>query len=948
MSNQHTDRNPVEVLADEFAARFRRGERPSVAEYTERYPDHADEIQDLFPSIVMMEQLKEKQESDQSALAGRRHFGGKRLERLGDYEIVQEIGRGGMGVVFEATQASLGRRVALKLLSDSATASEKHVQRFEREARAAAALHHTNIVPVFGVGHEDELHFYVMQYIEGVGLDEVLAALRQVAAEKAASADSGSAAVLAQALRCGSFAGPRKIGSSSSLTLARETLDATAGDETIRPQTLSDSVVHEEPAPADITGSLAGKPPIPASDPSSDPPQVNEKSSGPLGGSFGSQYFKSVARIGLQVADALQYAHGQNVLHRDIKPGNLLLDAQGTVWVTDFGLAKLTKQQDLTKTGDIVGTLRYMAPEQIDGKADQRSDIYSLGLTIYELLTLQPACDDKAIKQLLEKRHSDPTPRPRTINREIPADLETIVLKAISPEPNHRYGTAAELAEDFQRFLDDRPILARRASTVERLWRWSRRNPAMAALSGTALALAMLVVLLLSVGLIRSDQARIAAEEANEQARTNLDVAVQLFDKIIKNIGSRGAPLLFAAEPDEDSAGGEQDLRYETVVTSADAELLADLLEIFERFAQQNVADLGEKNASAYRHIGDIQQRLKRRDEAVEAYSHALQRYERLAAAEPEDARFVVQQAEILNEIANTEVLLGSRRRAREVSQRARRLLLQQPETLARDPRIRFTLAQTYLQMMPRISSDILDYIDRERPGSRERLIRMTSERARNAYPEAERLLVGLHDDYRENRDYRLALARCYLGQIRLAALNGDQIDPLCEKPVAILRQLVEEDSSDPRYQYELADALTLVCGLEQYGGDRLAQIGDAVSLSRSLVARLPSQPEYEELLSRCLIEEGKVLDRTQQTDEAAAVYAEVVKLRGTLIDRYPSVTAYQIQLVVALRQYADVLATLQRIEEELNVRLEADYWYGKLPQRRGRGRPPQNPRERR
>jgi hypothetical protein len=236
----------------------------------------------------------------------------------------------------------------------------------------------------------------------------------------------------------------------------------------------------------------------------------------------------------------------------------------------------------------------------------------------------------------------------------------------------------------------------------------------------------------------------------------------------------------------------------------------------------------------------------------------------------------------------------------------------------------------------------MLAYFEGERPGSRQRFVRITSDRASNAYLEAEQLLVGLRDDYPENRDYRLALARCFLGQIRLAALNGGEFDSLCEKPVAILRQLIAEDSSDPRYQSELADAIALVCGLKQYDGDRLAQLDEAVSLSRSLVERLPSQPEYEELLSRCLIEEAKELDRTRQASEAAEAYVEAVKLRGALVDRYPSVTAYKIQLVVALRQYADVLATLQRIEEQVNVLFEAKYWYAKIPKRSGRpGRRP-------
>jgi WD40 repeat protein/tetratricopeptide (TPR) repeat protein len=199
-----------------------------------------------------------------------------------------------------------------------------------------------------------------------------------------------------------------------------------------------------------------------------------------------------VARVGIQVAEALAYAHGQGVLHRDIKPSNLLLDTEGTVWVTDFGLAKAADSDDLTHTGDIVGTLRYMPPERFGGHGDARSDVYALGLTLYELLTLRPAFDEANRARLIEQvLHAEP-PRPRKLNPAVPRDLETVVLKATSRDPAHRYPTAAEMAEDLKRFVEDKPIRARRVSEAERLWRWCRRNPTMAALA-LALVLALLV-----------------------------------------------------------------------------------------------------------------------------------------------------------------------------------------------------------------------------------------------------------------------------------------------------------------------------------------------------------------------------------------------------------------------------------------------------------------------
>jgi WD40 repeat protein/Tfp pilus assembly protein PilF len=209
-------------------------------------------------------------------------------------------------------------------------------------------------------------------------------------------------------------------------------------------------------------------------------------------------YFRRVAMIGLQVADGLSYAHSQEVLHRDIKPSNLMLDTRGTVWITDFGLAKSEGSDDLTQPGDIVGTMRYMAPERFEGRADARSDLYSLGMTLYELLTLHPAFEDSNRARLIKRIAQEQPTWPRRLDPHTPRDLETIILKAIAKEPADRYQTAAEFAEDLKRFLADRPIKARRSSQVERTWRWCRRNPLVAGL------IASVTLLLTTVAVVSS------------------------------------------------------------------------------------------------------------------------------------------------------------------------------------------------------------------------------------------------------------------------------------------------------------------------------------------------------------------------------------------------------------------------------------------------------------
>ena len=228
------------------------------------------------------------------------------------------------------------------------------------------------------------------------------------------------------------------------------------------------------------------------------------------------RFAQGVARIGAQVADALAYAHGQGILHRDIKPSNLLLDRDGNVWVADFGLAKAAGSDDLTHTGDVVGTLRYMAPERFQGDGDGRADIYALGLTLYELLALRPAYPEPDRTKLIHQVTQDVPPRLRRLNRRVPADLETIIHKAIAREPGQRYATAGALAEDLRRFIEGRPILARRVAPAERAWRWCKRNPAVALLTfGIALSLVLGTVVATAFAV----QARLSAADARNYAR---------------------------------------------------------------------------------------------------------------------------------------------------------------------------------------------------------------------------------------------------------------------------------------------------------------------------------------------------------------------------------------------------------------------------------------------
>ncbi len=399
------------LLADraaELADRLRRGAAIDPTDFDSGDSRLADELRRLMPTIRKMTDLA----GPPTTVAG--------PSSLGDFRIIREIARGGMGVVYEAVQESLGRRVALKVLLNAAALDPRHVRRFHIEAQAAASLHHPQIVPVFAIGSEGGMPFYAMQFIEGRDLSRVIDGLR-----------GGSA-----------------------------------------------------------TGDTEADPYRPVA-------------SAPLPGR-GPAFANAAVRLIRQAAEALEYAHAHDVLHRDIKPSNLLIDDAGRLWITDFGLARIRVDLELTQTGDALGTPRYMSPEQALGRRallDGRTDIYSLGATLYELLTLRPAFPGHDRLDLLRRLAEEEPVSPRQIDPTIPVDLETIVLKAMAKDPSQRYATAADLAADLRRFLDDRPILARRPSLAVRVAKWSRRHRSLVA--GLA-ACAGLIAVILAVGAWRS------------------------------------------------------------------------------------------------------------------------------------------------------------------------------------------------------------------------------------------------------------------------------------------------------------------------------------------------------------------------------------------------------------------------------------------------------------
>jgi WD40 repeat protein/serine/threonine protein kinase len=492
----NTDSQLVQIL-DRYLEALQAGTPPSKDEILAQYPELADDLEACLASLEFIRQgaIKEREVENLPV-------SGLVTGVLGDYRIIREIGRGGMGVVYEAEQISLGRRVALKVLPFAAALDPKQLQRFKNEAQAAAHLHHQCIVPVYAVGCERGVHFYAMQYIGGQTLAAVVRELRQLTGLEA-TGPLGSAApanALASQLISGRWA-PAKLGGGAVVRSCGR--DEATGSH--RPTTPLPHDATTSP-PLDATLAVAAL-------------STERCTNNPA-------FFRTAAHLGIQAAEALEHAHQLGVVHRDIKPANLLVDQCAHVWITDFGLAHFQSQAGLTLSGDLVGTLRYMSPEQALAQRtliDQRTDIYSLGATLYELVTLELAFPGSDRQELLRQIAFE-EPRPlRRFNKAIPAELEAIVLKTMEKNPADRYATAQALAEDLRRFLEEKPILARRPSLLQRARKWARRHrPVAWALGISAVVVSMVIMVVLAVSNLLIAREQRQTQAAKEQLELNL------------------------------------------------------------------------------------------------------------------------------------------------------------------------------------------------------------------------------------------------------------------------------------------------------------------------------------------------------------------------------------------------------------------------------------------
>lgn len=437
------------------------GKAPDLNQFLAKYPDIADELRSSLEGLAMVTGLLGSGSSSPFGGSGDAELLAQSEPlmpgcSLAGYRIVRELGYGGMGVVYEAVHVDLDRPVALKILRPWSGGSAR--RRFLNEARTAASLHHTNIVPVFDVGQSGTTSYYAMQKIDGEGLDRWI---RRHRGDPNARRDPAGAVAVKTKQTASDLSStiPANDPDTPGQTSSQNQPAATARKRT-ESQSASDTSQNRS-----SNTSRDRTPPLPDS----------------------AAYSRWVAQIGSQAALALDYAHKKQVIHRDIKPSNLILDESGTIWVADFGLALRLDDPNLSRGDGVLGTPRYTSPEQAARKVvDHRTDIYSLGATLYELLTLRPPYDGDSSDEVIRKILSESAPLPRTMVPHLSLDLETIIIKAMSRRPEDRYATAGEMAEDLLRFLNFEPVKARRIGPGGRLWRLARRHPAVSTVTVVA------------------------------------------------------------------------------------------------------------------------------------------------------------------------------------------------------------------------------------------------------------------------------------------------------------------------------------------------------------------------------------------------------------------------------------------------------------------------------
>jgi serine/threonine protein kinase/tetratricopeptide (TPR) repeat protein len=824
-----SDSHLVQVL-DGYLAALQSGTAPDKEELLAQYPELAEDLEACLASLDFIRQAAVKPAVGEPGLED----ADSPNRVLGDYRIVREVGRGGMGIVYEAEQVSLARRVALKVLPFAATLDPKQLQRFKNEAQAAAQLHHTNIVPVYGVGCERGVHYYAMQFIEGETLAEVIHQLR--------------------------------LGERGCLRTPASPVASAPGDLGALTQPRSPAERPTSPVTALYTERA-----------------INS-----------SAFFRTVANLGVQAAEAVEHAHQLGVVHRDIKPANLLVDVRGNLWITDFGLAQFQSNAGLTLSGDIVGTLRYMSPEQALAKRsliDHRTDIYSLGVTLYELLTLEPAFAGRDREELLRQITFEEPRSARRLNQAIPTELETIVGKAIEKNPAERYATAQELADDLRRFLEDKPILAKRPTLVHRARKWARRHRPL-----VAAAAAVVAVVTLSLGaLVWREKDRVEAEKtlleaANQKLETekerdkaNLRLAMEALDKVYLQALEQSAPR---------DPAKEKEYR----------QLMQNTLHFYEAFARQNGAEPEVRwlTGRAYLRAANLHNKLGQHHQAAEACTRAIPLYEQLRAEFPHESDYLDEHAACYYTLGRA---LWVNQKLPDSEKAYRRAVSLGEELLAEPtvvPRYRVNQAKNY-NALGLVLADLARHADAE-----------------EAYHQSLTLAQALVREFPEVRDYQRALAEFYnnLGSLFRTLKRVPEGDRAYHQALLIWEKLAASPDAT-------AEDRRLVASIHYNRGPFLRALGRydeaetayhrAIQLYAQLGTDFPAVHHYQRFRANACGNLGYLFSQTGRLAEAEKAYREALVLHQDLADRFPNLPQTKLDLAQSYTNLAGILEDLDR-----------------------------------